>query len=291
MKKKYLLLSFVVACVLGLLNTTKVNSKIIFPPYGSVGDPTSPSTCVNSGCHGGPVHTPTSSDLTLLIGTTATPTTPLDNTFKYVANTTYYITFDITAQAYAYGFQMTALTASSNMAGAFTVVNTANTKLQAGPPDYIGHLHANHTTNSWTFKWTAPAADSGAVTFYYAFNPGDSANFTALTAGSNIFVGTTTIQSGFGVGVNEIANKISDLQVYPNPVNGAFGLSFDMKAAGNADAAIYTVDGKLCLPLLSETLNAGTYNHNYNLSSLSAGIYLVKLNVDGATVTKKIVKE
>ena len=56
-------------------------------------------------------------------------------------------------------------------------------------------------------------------------------------------------------------------------------------------AAIYSVDGKLCLPLLNEKVNAGPYNHNYNIASLSPGIYFVSLNVDGNTITKKIVKE
>ena len=291
MKRKYLLMSFVLVCVIAMMNTTKVNSKIVFPPYGSVGDPVYTTTCVQGGCHGGPVHAVTSQDLSLLIGTTSTPTTPLDSTFKYVANTTYYITFDITAQAYAYGFQMTALDPANNMAGAFAVVTPSTTKLAVGPPDYIGHLHANHTTKSWTFKWTAPARDSGAVTFYYAFNPGDSANFVSNTAGANVFVGQTTIQPGFGVGVNNISDMISEVQVYPNPVNDAFNLTFDVKSAAQANGAIYSVDGKLCQPLFSSKLNTGTFNGSYNVSALPAGIYLVRLNIDGQIVTKKISKQ
>ena len=292
MKRKYLLMSIVLVCALAIMNTSKVNSKIVFPPYGSVGDPVFTTTCVQSGCHGGPIHPVTSQDLSLLIGTTSTPTTPLDSTFKFVPNTTYYITFDILAQAYAYGFQMTALngTTNTNMAGSFTVVNSATTKIALGPPDYIGHLHANHITNSWTFKWTAPARDSGAVTFYYSFNPGDSANFVGLTAGANIFNGSTTIQPGYGVGVNNIADNISEVQVYPNPVNAAFNLSFDVKSAAQASASVYSIDGKLCQPLFNQKLNTGLFNGSYNISSLPAGIYLIRLNVDGQIVTKKISK-
>lgn len=293
MKRKYLLLSCVLVCALAIMNTAKVNSKIVFPPYGSVGDPVYTTTCVQSGCHGGPIHSIASQDLSLLIGTTSTPTTPLDSTFKFVPNTTYYITFDILAQAYAYGFQMTALngTTNTNMAGSFAVVTPSTTKIALGPPDYIGHLHANHTTNSWTFKWTAPARDSGAVTFYYSFNPGDSANFVGLTAGANIFNGHTTIQPGFGVGVNNISDKISEVQIYPNPVNAAFNLAFDVKQGAEASAVVYSIDGKLCRNLFNEKLNSGSFNRFYDISSLPAGIYLVTLNIDGATITKKITKE
>ena len=290
MKKKYLLLSFVIICILGVINTTKVNSKIIFPPYGSSGDPTTQLTCVQSGCHGGTNQTVSSQNLSLKIGTDSNSLSTFDNTFTYSPGQTYYIKLKVLATGYAYGFQMTALTASQNMAGSFTVVSSATTKLQLGPPDYIGHLHANHSTNSWIYQWTAPAGDSGAVTFYYAFNAGDSTNFSNLLPDNNIYVGTTTIQKGFGVGVNEISSMVSDLEVYPNPVNGAFSLSFNLVKSGNVSASVYSVDGKLCRQLVNENMNSGAFNRNYNMASLPAGIYLVKLNMDGATITKKIVK-
>jgi len=289
MKRNFLLTSLMLVAVLAVVNTNKVNSKIVFPPYGSCGDPVNTTTCVQSGCHGGPIHTPTAQDVSLLIGTTSTPTTPLDSTFQYLPNTTYYITFDITQVAYAYGFQMTALNPNLNMAGSFTVTSPSSTKLQLGPPDYIGHLHANHTTHSWTFQWTSPARDSGAVTFYYSFNPGDSTNFTNLTAGSNIYNSHFTIQPGFGVGINSISEKISEVQVYPNPVNSAFNLTFDVKKGGEASALVYSMDGKLCRQLFNENLSNGNFNRSFDVSSLAAGIYFVKLNIDGATTTKKIV--
>jgi len=284
-------MSFMLVAVLAILNTTKVNSHIVFPPYGSCGDPVYTTTCAQSGCHGSPTHPATAQSLALTIGTTATPTTPLDTAFKYVGGQTYYIKFDITAVAYAYGFQMTALDANNNMAGSFTVVNSTNTKLLPGPPDYIGHLHANHTTNSWTFQWTAPAKDSGAVTFYYAFNPGDSANFVNNAAGADIYVGSTTIAPSVGSGVNNISDKISALQIFPNPVNAAFNLSFNVKKAAEVSAMVYSLEGKLCKELFNEKLGSGSFNRSYDISTLPAGIYLVKLNIDGVSETRKITKE
>jgi hypothetical protein len=77
----------------------------------------------------------------------------------------------------------------------------------------------------------------------------------------------------------------------PNPVNGAFSLSFNVLQAGEASASLYSVDGKFCRQLFNENLSGGTFNRNYNIASLAAGIYLVKLNMGGATITQKIVKE
>lgn len=292
MKRKYLLLSFLLVAVLAILNTTKVNSKIIFSPAGSCGDPINTATCAQSTCHGSPSQSSTSQDVAITIGTTSTPTTPLDTNFKYVGGQTYYITFNILANAYAYGFQMTALNGNDNKADSFTVVNTSNTHLITGTPNYIGHYHATNFTRSWTFQWTAPSKDSGAVTFYYAFNPGDSADFRAGIPDANIFVGQTTIlSSSINVGINNITDKVSALNIFPNPVSAAFNLAFDVKQAGVASAMVYSVDGRLCKELFNEKLSTGSFNRNYDISALPAGIYLVKLNMDGASETRKITKE
>ena len=38
-------------------------------------------------------------------------------------------------------------------------------------------------------------------------------------------------------------------------------------------------------------MNSGNVNQQFDVNDLAAGIYLVKLNVGGATITKKIVKQ
>jgi hypothetical protein len=58
-----------------------------------------------------------------------------------------------------------------NTAGAQkgTLVAGSGSQLVGGGTKYITHTNANTTTNTWTFGWIAPAAGSGAVTFYGAF--------------------------------------------------------------------------------------------------------------------------
>ena len=178
------------------------------------------------------------------------------------------------------------------MAGSYAVTNTATTHLipAVSPmPGYITHLHANPSLKSWLYKWTAPSTDS-AVTFYYAFNAGDSLDFVNLVADHNIFADTVIVLAS-NAGIQNISSHISSLQVYPNPVDGAFNLSFDVLKDGDANALLYTVDGKLCRQLLNENLSSGKFNRNYNMASLAPGVYLLKLNIGGATVTQKIVKE
>lgn len=78
-------------------------------------------------------------------------------------------------------------------------------------------------------------------------------------------------------------NAISGLSVYPNPVkNGVFYINSDANAVRTV--TVYDVVGK-------QVLNTTTSNGTVNVSSLNAGIYMVKITEEGKTATKKLVIE
>ncbi len=285
MNKKYLLFSIFLVAVFATLNFTTVNSKITSPPAGSSGDPVNTGTCSQSGCHNGSAQTHGSNDLTLTIGT-GNPATPLNNSFTYTPGTTYNIGFLINAFTGRYGFQMVALNASDAMAGSFSVTNAATTKINtASTRQYVGHLNAS-STKSWVYKWNAPAS-GGTVTFYYTYN---TANNDDLSTGDAIFKGSVTIESSPS-GVEDISSKVADLNIFPNPISNEFGISFNLKEANHVSSHLYSLDGKVVKQLINEKRGEGSFNQQFDASDLVAGIYLVKLNVGEASVTRKIVKQ
>jgi hypothetical protein len=74
-----------------------------------------------------------------------------------------------------------------------------------------------------------------------------------------------------------------DATVFPNPTTGSFTLSLDREVTGFVQ--VFDLQGRL---VASESLN-GTNQAQFNLSSESSGIYLVRI-VDGETViTKQVV--
>lgn len=76
-------------------------------------------------------------------------------------------------------------------------------------------------------------------------------------------------------------NTIAGLKLYPNPVSN--GTLF-IETAANADktVAVYDVLGK-------NVLNASTTENAVNVSSLRAGVYMVKITEEGKTATRKLV--
>jgi hypothetical protein len=293
MKRNYLLLALFLVVAFISLNIKQVNSKIPFPAAGSSGDPFTGATCVQGGCHAGPSQPSTSNLLTLNIGT-GNPTTTLNNSFQYTPGQIYNLGFALNSSSGRYGFQIVPLKADSTMAGSFTVSSASTTEIHtlgvqgtATYKQYMGHKSAN-TTKNWVFKWTAPAAGSGNVTFYYAYNLANADG--QATSADVIHNGSVTITEGAGTGIADISTKVADLNIFPNPITNNFGLSFNLIEANQVAAQLYTLDGKLAKELINEKMSGGAFNQQFDIAEFPAGIYLVKINVGDASVSKKIIK-
>ncbi|WP_297334337.1 T9SS type A sorting domain-containing protein [Flavobacterium sp.] len=78
-------------------------------------------------------------------------------------------------------------------------------------------------------------------------------------------------------------NALKNLMVYPNPVKNEINLA---NFTGADNAMIYTITGQL---VLSQQVTENT--SHINTESLSAGIYLLKVNSGTAEKTIKIIKE
>jgi uncharacterized repeat protein (TIGR02543 family) len=136
---------------------------------------------------------------------------------EYTPGQTYTITFTSDFNAPRFGFSITALNASNQPAGDFTVLNNDNTSkaVAVNNRQYIGHKNANDN-NVWEFEWTAPASDVGNVTFYYVIN---AANGDNSTGGDFIQTGTTSITPAAGPELFEVTFNVdmSSVAEYFNP--------------------------------------------------------------------------
>ena len=94
---------------------------------------------------------------------------------------------------------------------------------------------------------------------------------------------------GFGnglLGVSDVANTKIDNQfnVYPNPVNnGVFTIESNLKDDAKFD--IFDASGKLIKQ--GDKLQKG--ENKINISGVTSGVYLLKINAEGQTLTKKLI--
>lgn len=112
----------------------------------------------------------------------------------YVPGSTYTITATATYSGLVkFGFQISPQNASGTKLGTLVITDATNTQL-IGSSKYVEHKLAGTTGttgfHTWNFNWIAPAAGSGPVTFYGAFN---CSNNNSSSSGDHIVLSTTSV--------------------------------------------------------------------------------------------------
>ncbi|MBK7629455.1 MAG: T9SS type A sorting domain-containing protein [Ignavibacteriales bacterium] len=78
-------------------------------------------------------------------------------------------------------------------------------------------------------------------------------------------------------------------QNYPNPFNPSTKISWQSPVSSHQSLKIYDVLGNEVATLVNEYKSAGSYEVDFNASSLSSGIYFYRLTVGSFVQTKKMI--
>jgi hypothetical protein len=102
-----------------------------------------------------------------------------------------------------------------------------------------------------------------------------------------------TIKYSQPIGIESISSEIpsnySVSQNYPNPFNPVTNIRFQIPKPGFAEVKIFDMLGKEAVTLVSEQLNPGTYEVQWNAANYSSGVYYYKLIAGDYSETKKMI--
>ncbi|HZW38477.1 MAG TPA: T9SS type A sorting domain-containing protein [Ignavibacteriaceae bacterium] len=87
---------------------------------------------------------------------------------------------------------------------------------------------------------------------------------------------------------NLTPNEFNLSQNYPNPFNPSTTIKFQIPKASQVKLEVYDVLGNLIQTVVDEYKSAGNYQTEVNLSNLSSGIYLYKLQAGDFISSKKM---
>lgn len=116
-------------------------------------------------------------------------------------------------------------------------------------------------------------------------------------AESTSFSISTTQDSLSGLDLSMIITSIENVdsptsfelyQNYPNPFNPATTIKFSLQKAGKVELNIYNVLGQKIAALIDKSLNAGTYQVNFDTNNLPSGIYFYELSSQDIKLVKKM---
>jgi len=86
-----------------------------------------------------------------------------------------------------------------------------------------------------------------------------------------------------------VANKFSLDQNYPNPFNPTTQIRFSIPNSDVVTLKIYSLLGQEVQTLINEDMNAGSYEIDFNASSLASGLYFYTLTSGNFISTKKMI--
>ena len=115
-----------------------------------------------------------------------------------------------------------------------------------------------------------------------AFNSNGWGNFSEVRTFSTLFVGINDEGS-------QIPTKFSLEQNYPNPFNPATTIAYSIPKESQVSLKIYDVMGREVVELASGRQAAGSYNIEFDASSLASGTYFYKLTAGDFISVKKMV--
>ncbi|MGC6430526.1 MAG: T9SS type A sorting domain-containing protein [Jejuia sp.] len=185
-----------------------------------------------------------------------------------------------------------------NAAGAATVTLSNLTVGQV----YKLQFFMGDKRSSQEFSWieigvTGGTSFGSASTTNYAFGPGQVINGDFTAVGTSFTIDIRKDQGGsdsFNVNAYQLRNVtnlstedniLGSFKMYPNPAKNRLNINLD-QVLGNTKVSITSVTGQV---IHSEAISK--VNTEINISSLKSGLYLVQVESDNASVTKKLIVE
>ncbi len=78
-------------------------------------------------------------------------------------------------------------------------------------------------------------------------------------------------------------------KAYPNPFNASTNVGFEISKRGWTKLALYDVSGRQVMTVAEGNMNPGHYNYVVDAASLSAGVYILRLEADTRVKSQKLV--
>jgi len=111
--------------------------------------------------------------------------------------------------------------------------------------------------------------------------------------GFNNVQGVAYTSNGIPLSADDELNSVPTVfaleQNYPNPFNPSTTIKYQLAEYGQVTLKIYDVLGNELLTLVNEQKPAGSYEVEFNASSLTSGVYFYKLTSGNLVLTKKMV--
>lgn len=277
--KRTFSLSLFAVLFMGLFSTQLISFSG-GPPGGRTGSPGDNGlTCNSSGCHN-------SFDLNSGSGLRSiTSDIPAEG---YTPGQTYTLNFIIKQTGInRFGFEGTVYSPSSmGFVGDLLVTDATRTRnFTDFGKQYVSHtvqgIDGNTDSTSWSVDWEAPAAGTGDVEVYAAFN---ATNNNSSPSGDNIYTSMLSVSEASATNIeDEVSQRLKWFQQ-----DQTLHFSLEMNNMGDLQWQILGLDGKQVYSQHAYS-QSRKYTSSLDVSKLSEGVYILSIKTSDRLLNQKIV--
>jgi hypothetical protein len=160
---------------------------------------------------------------------------------------------------------------------------------------FIWDLTAGFGSNDKYYTITQEYNDDGVVT-----NPINGVKFgdpdlsmvlRGIQLNSNNTVDDIEEPGNVSTGIKEIINRLDFrfINSYPNPFNDITVIEYQIENNSSVQMEIFDFTGNKVADLVNSNLNPGIYKTVFNAGDLQGGVFIIKLTVNGKSITRKLV--
>lgn len=143
--------------------------------------------------------------------------------------------------------------------------------------DFMGMPSVN-ITETESYNWYVAGFHSPLMTINYD----TTGSGTPYVSDAKYYRGMMT------TAVSDVASKVSTLNVYPNPATDNVTFGFDIAGTTAAtNLVVYDATGRVVNSINGANLKAGKNEVSINVNNLPAGMYIVRLQGDGAAASAR----
>jgi hypothetical protein len=153
----------------------------------------------------------------------------------------------------------------------------------------IGMLVFTSNARSQTLSPTVISSSGGfysSASGSLSFTVAEMTMVKTFTGSNNILTQGFQQPEDFSTSITENDIPSEGFLIYPNPTNGQFSLSFSSSFQGTNIIKLYNLVGQVILEKEIEQLN-GINTVEFNINSLSQGIYVLELTADPSSKNSK----
>ncbi|MBA3665123.1 MAG: CotH kinase family protein [Bacteroidetes bacterium] len=92
------------------------------------------------------------------------------------------------------------------------------------------------------------------------------------------------------IGLEEHAAAVSDFNIFPNPFANAVSIQFSVQQTSNIKIELFNLLGEKVMLIHNEKRVAGDYRQDVSTAHLTEGTYFLRMDIDGKSSYKKIIK-